>query len=879
MLSKQYQLIIVTIIAAITMLLAAWTVHSRIQQRIEQSVGDSLSTVLHASHESIKRWAEQEQAIVETWSDNLNVRRLAESLLDTARDRETLLASPAQQQLRQQLLPILAVKGYRGYFIIDRDSISLASSRDVNVGSLNLLAEQHTFLERIWSGYTAMSQPLSSDVPLPEAHGEQHQLRNTSMFVGAPILNNRYEVIAVFVFRIDPHQVFTQILQQGRIGESGETYAFNKSGQMLSLSRFDEQLHNIGIIAGEGDDMRHVIEIRDPGVNLLAGEESPLERALQPFTLMTQQTLAKRDGMNLKGYRDYRGVRVLGTWLWDEELQMGFTTEIDEKEAKEVARYAGYAIVTFASLLILLLICLIIIFDRGRQVASRQSRELHAIIDAAPVAMVLTDKQGNIDFFNRSFIQHYGWTTEDIRTPEQWWQAAYPDSDYRLEVQQGWEKAVLDAQQNNSAIAPQQWSLTCKNGMEKETEFRMVPVSENLSVIAMIDLTERNRAMRTIRFERDRAQSYLDTVDVMIVALDPNGTITQINRAGCELLGYEEEELIGRNWFDTCLPPDERQRLMEEVHLPAMTQASEQTPYVENEVLTRGGVRRLIAWRNTQLFYDNGNTVGSLSAGSDITEIRAAERERAQLFEQLQRSQKAEAIGQLSAGVSHNFNNMFASIIGFLGLAIRKAEDDTDADMKRYLSEALSSSHRARDLVAQIASFSRSSAADIRRHELDSVLPISMALLNNILPSAFKVELNIAHDLPPVRIDEEQFQQAMANLISNASDAMEGSGVIEISARLERVESGCCNSCAEVYAGDYVVVAVEDSGHGIEPQLIEHIFEPFFTTKEVGQGTGMGLPVVHGIVHKIGGHIQVVSTAGKGTLVSLYLPVHDASSA
>lgn len=736
---KPYKLYLIVIATAAVMLLAAWTVHNRIQQRIEQSVGDSLTTVLQTSYESIKHWAEQEQAIVETWSDNLSVRSQTEALLEIGRDREGLLASPAQQKLRQQLLPILAVKGYRGYFIIDHDNISIASSRDVNVGTLNLLAEERTFVEKIWSGYTAISQPIISDVPLSETSGEHH-LRNTSMFVGAPILNNRYEVIAVFVFRIDPSQVFTRILQQGRLGQSGETYAFNVQAQMTSLSRFDEQFHNSGLIAGEDNDVRHTIELRDPGVNLIAGERSSLVRAQQPLTLMAQQALAKRDGMNLKGYRDYRGVRVLGAWLWDDELQMGFTTEIDAYEAREVERYVGYAITTFVSVLILLLLGLIVIFDRGRQQASRQSRELRTIIDAAPVAMVLTDKLGNIEFFNRSFIQHYGWTTDDIRSPEQWWSAAYPDIDYRLEVQQGWEKAVLEAQQKNRPIAPQHWNLTGKNGLVKETEFRLVPVSENLSVIAMVDLTERNRAMRTIRFERDRTQSYLDTVDVMILALDPNGIITQINRAGCELLGYEEEELIGRNWFDTCLPPEERQRLMEGVHVPAMVQREGGSSYVENEVLSRSGERRLIAWHNSQL-KDDDDVVGTISAGTDVTDIRHAQRERQQLQLQLLRTQKAEAIGQLSAGVAHNFNNMFSSIIGFSGLAKKRAATHHDDDLDRYLGEVLTNSYRARDLVKQIQSFSRTATLNMQPNKLSEILVHTMTLLDSVLPSETEIKI------------------------------------------------------------------------------------------------------------------------------------------
>jgi PAS domain S-box-containing protein len=485
--------------------------------------------------------------------------------------------------------------------------------------------------------------------------------------------------------------------------------------------------------------------------------------------------------------------------------------------------------------------------------------------------MVLTDSQGNIEFFNRMFIRQYGWTTDDVRTPEQWWNAAYPDPEYQRKVQDAWGQAVVEAQQEDRQISPQTWKLTCKNGQQRETEFRMVPVSEQTSVIAMVDLTDRNRAMRTIRFERDRAQSYLDTVDVMILAVDPHGTITQINRAGCALLGYEEEELIGKNWFECCLSPEERERLMNSVHATAMEQDEGHTSYIENEVITRGGEKHLIAWRNAQLTDDEGRVVGSLSAGADITEIRRAEREREKLFEQLQHTQKAEAIGQLSAGVSHNFNNMFASIIGFLGLAKRKADSDGDEDMKRYLEEALSSSHRARDLVAQIASFSRKSSVDIQPAVLSEVLIRSVELLNNILPSAVVIRVDCDPRFPQVLLDEEQFQQVLANLLNNASDAMSGEGTINIACDLVNVTEQRCHSCHEEFQGDFVVVEIHDNGHGMSPEVLSRIFDPFFTTREVGQGTGMGLAVVHGIIHHFDGHIQVESREGEGAIVTLYL--------
>ena len=138
---------------------------------------------------------------------------------------------------------------------------------------------------------------------------------------------------------------------------------------------------------------------------------------------------------------------------------------------------------------------------------------------------------------------------------------------------------------------------------------------------------------------------------------------------------------------------------------------------------------------------------------------------------------------------------------------------------------------------------------------------------------AIDINLNIAESLPTVNVDTAQLQQVIANLVSNASEAMDGTGVIGITGRLQSVFENSCVSCSEQFAGDYVVVEIKDKGHGMDEQTARRVFEPFFTTRDMSQRTGMGLPVVHGIVHDHQGHIQVESTPGVGTVVSLFLPV------
>jgi len=228
-----------------------------------------------------------------------------------------------------------------------------------------LITSQSRFFERIWSGKTAVSIPQISDVPLNDMEGDLREGMPT-MFVGAPVLDNTDNVIAVFTFRINPAEVFTEILQQGRLGFTGETYAFDGDGRLISESRFDEQLINVGLISPYQRSILN-IEIRNPGVNLVQRERSDIKRSDQPLTRMATSAVSGVSGIDLNGYRDYRGVPVVGIWVWDPELGFGIATEMDESEAHKTLYSVRYTITTLSVIAISLLIGLTVIFNASRK--------------------------------------------------------------------------------------------------------------------------------------------------------------------------------------------------------------------------------------------------------------------------------------------------------------------------------------------------------------------------------------------------------------------------------------------------------------------------------------------------------------------------------
>ena len=364
MLRSPKLLLLFSFTAVILLALVSWWVQYRIEAQIRTETKQSLRTVLGTTRQAVNSWLGEHRSAAKVWANTGEVRQATEYLLATSRTKRELVASQAQAKLRSWLRPINIGKGYQGYIVIGPDKVNLSSSRDQNIGALSLLSNQTEFLERVWLGKTAVSLPQISDVPLPDNKGNLREGIPT-MFVGAPILDDMRNVIAIFMFRIDPTGVFTAILQQGRIGISGETYAFDSGGRLISESRFDDQLIRIGLLSPYQRSILN-IELRDPGVNLVLRERSELIRSHQPLTRMAASAVAGNSATDLDGYRDYRGVPVVGTWVWDTVLGFGIATEIDASEVYTTLRAVRYTISILSVIAISLLIGLTIIFNTSR---------------------------------------------------------------------------------------------------------------------------------------------------------------------------------------------------------------------------------------------------------------------------------------------------------------------------------------------------------------------------------------------------------------------------------------------------------------------------------------------------------------------------------
>ena len=402
----------------------------------------------------------------------------------------------------------------------------------------------------------------------------------------------------------------------------------------------------------------------------------------------------------------------------------------------------------------------------------------------------------------------------------------------------------------------------------KKSIYRDPHTGEQYIVGTIRDITEQKRAEEAIQRERDKAQQYLDIAGVMLVVLGKDGTVNLINKKGCQILGYDaEERIIGRNWFDNFIPEEMRNEIRK-VFDELMNNGSSEVQYFENAVLTKNGTERMVAWHNTLLTNDEGDTVGTLSSGEDITENR-------QLEEQLFQSQKMEAIGRLAGGIAHDFNNLLTAIIGYTDIIAR----DTGVKEKHrsYVEEIKKSAERAATLTQQLLAFSRKQIMQPKVMNLNTMLKNTKNMLQRMIGEDIAFKLTLGDPIGMIKVDPGKIEQVVINLAVNARDAMPNGGSLEIATMNTSMDSSFCALHKGSHPGEYVLLSVHDTGKGIDEETMKHIFEPFFTTKEIGKGTGLGLATVYGIVRQSGGYIDIQSREGSGTTVAIYLPRIDES--
>jgi two-component system, cell cycle sensor histidine kinase and response regulator CckA len=391
------------------------------------------------------------------------------------------------------------------------------------------------------------------------------------------------------------------------------------------------------------------------------------------------------------------------------------------------------------------------------------------------------------------------------------------------------------------------------------------------SVAVVRDITELKQIEEALQESETRYRSVLDTATDVVVTTDLTGRIETVNAAFESQTGWTRDGWLGRSVLDF-LDVDEAKRAMELLHGLARGATPETREW---RIRTSSGEWR-VAEVKVSLYKRGGEPAGLLLIARDITDRRRAEDERTRLEDQVAQGRKVEAVGQLAGGIAHDFNNILQAVLGFASLAEEELAADSVA--AQHLKRVIQAGERAQTLTRQLLTFSRREKTTPKVLDPFAVLGEFNQILRRVLPANISLSLTADAPTPSVVADRGHVEQIAMNLCVNARDAMPDGGAITVT--VGRAVLDQAFAAAHVWArpGDFVTIAVADTGSGIAADVLPHIFEPFFTTKDVGQGTGLGLATVHAIVTRYDGLIDVQSTVGRGTAFRTFWPVHLAPS-
>ncbi|HEY9162687.1 MAG TPA: response regulator [Desulfomonilia bacterium] len=383
------------------------------------------------------------------------------------------------------------------------------------------------------------------------------------------------------------------------------------------------------------------------------------------------------------------------------------------------------------------------------------------------------------------------------------------------------------------------------------------------------EVQARQKAEETLRQSEEMYRSLYNSIRDAIAVSDTNRTIIDCNRAFVEMFGYSLEEISGKNILIIYENEEEFMRFGVELE----KHVNNKTNFLYNANFKKKDGTIFPGEVNAYYLHnDDGTLTGFIGLIRDITERKQSEKIQKELESQLRQAQKMEAIGLLAGGVAHDFNNLLSIIIGYEEILL----ETTRKDHPYYepMQQIYQAGLRAKDLTRQLLAFSRKQILEMKPENVNNIITGFEKLLRRLIGEDIKLVLELAPGPLTVKADSAQLEQVLMNLAVNARDAMPNGGILKIKTAVAELNNTQRDKTSELPPGSYVIITVSDTGCGIKNELMERIFEPFFTTKGNNKGTGLGLATSYGIIMQHGGKISVESELNKGTVFSIYLPLH-----
>jgi len=661
----------------IVVCLLGWFTLDKNKEQILAGIGEDLTETLLTADDRLNFWVEKRISSLKLLGRDPELVTLVKRLLAVKPDRESLLASDALRDTRAFFKNNKDVFSNIGFFIINADDYSIGSMRDTNIGTSNIISLQRPdLLKRAFAGEVLFVPPIESDVPLGKGPQADRGPNPSTKFFMGPIQDPSGQIIAVMTLRVDPAQDFSQLLRPSITHKTGETYAFSEDGEMLSESRFVDLLRRIGLI-GEGQQSALNVAIRDPGVNLVAGQRPQIERSQQPLTRMASGAIQLKAEMakagqanghskieiDTKGYRDYRGVPVFGAWLWNVDLGLGLATEIDVSEAMsdyyQIRRtvFGVLGVTLFLSVGAVLLVLILgertshalmkardnleaTVDERTAELQENQ-KQLEAaversslILDSAGEGIFGVDLEGKVGFINPAANRMLGYGPDELigqAVHEKIHHSHGDGSGYPKEECPMYRTYVEGA--NHHIVDEVLWR---KDDTPFPVEYTSMPVKKAGrvvgAVVTFMDITERKKIETDLLAERERLQKILDTSPVG-VGISTEGVVRFANPRFAELFDRKEGEAAHEAYVN----PKDREQIVNELKNSGIVR--------DYELQTYGRNREIRDTLATFISTEYEGQTGILSWMVDLGGLKEAERELKAKFDELARFRRL-AIGR-----------------------------------------------------------------------------------------------------------------------------------------------------------------------------------------------------------------------------------------